>query len=804
MRKAYIMDGTKPNTGILDFSYLLDAPAGKHGFLQEQEGKLVFEDGTPVKLFGVNMLREGCLPDHDAAAVTAGRLASAGLNIVRMHFMDGQVDVCDFGEGATLIDYSKGNTRTLDPESLDRLDFFVAELKKRGIYTQLDTLVGRNYDPVGDELEFPEEFPRNWSVKQINIYNRRLVELHKEYARQLLTHLNPYTGLRYVDDPCIAVVQIMNENGLLWDMGMENGMLTSPYNYSRQFDALWTNWLRNKYKSHEALKKAWTNHLGECALDRGEHLRVGIRRPTDSYNSLRHVGTEHNHPYRSINGPARTADYIEFLMAVEIAFIKEMNACLREIGVKCCINTTNMVRGAASAYTSGMFCDIQENDHYYNHPTYGYDPPARQLRIPMVENDPRSMYSGPPADENIITRLATAKVKGKPFMVAEWNVPFPTTFSSDAMIMMSSYSALQDWDGVCTFQYINKQGVADLKIDQLTNYFTIFNDPAKWGQIGICSAVFQQKLIQPAKNTVLINYTADDLKSNPPATYDFPYRVLPYFTKTEVSFLEKVKSSDGDVVIAAGFTPSGDYIDAKHAVVFSESPYIDHFQHQKDEGEYLIRHAEEDARALNENVSIGPRRALIHDAAKLYEDDYAYGNTMAAAMKQWGLLGENEGIINNNEAFRSDTGEILYAFSQGYFAVSGEQFAAYSGSIQGAVSFGHCVFDLRNERMTISMLARDGLPLDESKHILITAVGENCNTGMQWEEDFLVDMGHAPCWVDQAEGTVLVENTAAANLWALLPDGTRGEQLKGKSQHNGLVFDLDTRAATVHFELLLN
>jgi len=31
---------------LLDLSFLLDAPAGKHGFLQSKGGKFVFTDGT--------------------------------------------------------------------------------------------------------------------------------------------------------------------------------------------------------------------------------------------------------------------------------------------------------------------------------------------------------------------------------------------------------------------------------------------------------------------------------------------------------------------------------------------------------------------------------------------------------------------------------------------------------------------------------------------------------------------------------------------------------------------------------------
>lgn len=805
MRRPYFIDGTKPNTGALDFSYLLDAPAGKHGFVKAENGNMVFEDGTRIKFFGTAMLREGCMPDHNTAEINAARIASAGLNLVRMHFMDGVVNVCDFGVGQTLIDYSKGNTRNLDPDALDRLDYYVYQLKIRGIYVQLDTLVGRNFMPEEDGLEFPEKTPDVWSVKQINIYNRPYIELQKEYDRQLLTHKNPYTGLRYVDDPCIAVVQIMNENSLLWDMGAEFGMETNPPSYRKQFEQMWTDWLRNKYKTHDNLKKAWTNDRGECALESSEDLRLRIHRPTESYNTLRPVGTEYSHPYRSLNSPARTADYIEFLTEVEVGYIEEMREYLREIGVKCCINTTNLVRGAAAAYTSGLFCDVPENDAYYNHPFCGYDPPARQLRIPMVAVDPRTAHNrhdGVPGDDNVLTRLSMARVKDKPFVVAEWNAPFPTTFTGDTMLMMASYGAFQDWDGICTFQYINKQGVEDLKNDQLAHYFTIYNDPAKWGEIGIGSAIFQEGLVHTAKNSIVLNYTDDDRKSNPWTTYEYPYRVLPYLSKFEVQFSNEIKEADADLVISGGFTPSGDYRNAAHAVVFSESPYRDVFLHERDGGAYQEKHREENSSDFAGVGKIGEKRAVIDKAEALFADDFAYGDTMDAAMKHWGLLDMERGITEDGGAFCSDTGELYHSFAKEYFRVNTERVMAYTGNLYGPVELGRYSFELKNKRMTLLLLSRDGLPLEESRHVLLTAVGENGNTGMKWEDEFLVDMGHAPSWVDQAEGIMKIRGCFDVEVWALTPDGRRNERLSVHRDADDAIFSMDTRDAAVHFEIL--
>ena len=104
MRKPYIMDGTLPAVGAMDFSYLLDAPAGKHGFVQVKDGHLYFEDGLRAKFFGCDIAMNGCMPDKEKAEVDAERIAKSGLNIVRLHL----ADVPNIGNDISIIDPSCG------------------------------------------------------------------------------------------------------------------------------------------------------------------------------------------------------------------------------------------------------------------------------------------------------------------------------------------------------------------------------------------------------------------------------------------------------------------------------------------------------------------------------------------------------------------------------------------------------------------------------------------------------------------------------------------------------------------------
>ena len=78
----------------------------------------------------------------------AARLAKFGNNIVRFHIMDMQ----RFPNG--LLARNAKDTRTFDPEALDRLDYFTAQLIQRGVYIYLCTL---NYRPFNAADGLPPE-----------------------------------------------------------------------------------------------------------------------------------------------------------------------------------------------------------------------------------------------------------------------------------------------------------------------------------------------------------------------------------------------------------------------------------------------------------------------------------------------------------------------------------------------------------------------------------------------------------------------------------------------------------------------
>jgi hypothetical protein len=283
--------------GAVDFSGSVERPAGKHGFLEAKGEHFVFEDGTPVKFWGVNLDSGAGLPDKAHAPFIARRMAQLGINIARFT-LDGPAP-------RGLIAADRDTTQDLDPEMLDRLDYFISCLRERGIYVRLDLMHYRAFKPA-DGVDAPArtDGEGHWCGGPAMFYQPRVEELHKAFAARLLLHENPYTRLRYVDDPGLAFVGIVNENSIFFypEKMTESGR--------RTLDRMFSEW--------------------QEAHPDGTRLR--------------------------------------FLAELERGYYERMHAYLRDIGVKTSIACSNMLMNAAEAALEAEVGDHVEFNIYFDHP----------------------------------------------------------------------------------------------------------------------------------------------------------------------------------------------------------------------------------------------------------------------------------------------------------------------------------------------------------------------------------------------------------------------------------------------------
>lgn len=234
---------------IVSLSRWLDKPAGSLGHVYVGEDGHLYVGGKRIKFLGINICAGAAFPTKVEAGKIAARLAKFGVNIVRFHHMDAA------WETFNIFNRTYGDTRHLDREALDRLDYLIAKLKENGVYADLNLLVSRRFssaDGLPTEVDMVD-----WKDQQVlGFFVGEVLELEKEYARQLLTHRNQYTELTYTEDPAIAFVEILNEQGLIhsWLGGVIDRL---PEVFKEKLREKWTEHLMLRYGSTEKLVEAW-------------------------------------------------------------------------------------------------------------------------------------------------------------------------------------------------------------------------------------------------------------------------------------------------------------------------------------------------------------------------------------------------------------------------------------------------------------------------------------------------------------------------------------------------------------------
>lgn len=203
----------------------------------------VDSEGNPVRFWGFNLV--SLYPTHEQAEGIAEELSQLGVNVVRPHhlFRDGSGGWNNKSYGGSginsLVDYQWSEGRVLrssqkNETAYERFDYLNAKLKEKGIYTRL-TLDANGTHVYGendaDILQTTDTDAQKWSeaMRVLNslywssaISLRRMVQgidervqaINEKIIRDFLSHTNPYTGLRYGDDPQTLTFEVANETSI--------------------------------------------------------------------------------------------------------------------------------------------------------------------------------------------------------------------------------------------------------------------------------------------------------------------------------------------------------------------------------------------------------------------------------------------------------------------------------------------------------------------------------------------------------------------------------------------------------------
>ena len=475
-----------PRGSLHDFSGLLDAPAGKHGFLQRRGAHFVWQKtGQRAKFWGINVANSS-LQESDADIARMVRsFAQAGFNLVRLHHFD---------ERDGIIDLTRADSRHFNKERLRKLDWWVYQCRKNGIYIFLDLLDYRRFKPA-DGVPNAELIGR--AAKPYNVFNRRLIELQKEYARQLLRdHVNRYTGLSYANDPAIVMAQIYNESGLYIKRGLWRQM---PPPYEDEFKNLWNKWLRNRYKNTDALRQAWGMR---SPTDRVLDVAENLENNSVEVPAMGNI-SQMSEPDKRWADMARRADGGRFAHDVHVGFMREMKAYLRTLGFRVPVSVTGRFEDVAELKAITAQSDFVASNFYYDHPYWATN--GAQWTPPSYfhNRDPLRDVSA----KSFAPSMALGRARGLPFVVREWNYCWPNDNRASGIIEAASYASLHDMDALILFTY---ETVPTPRL----HYFNVRSDPARWNLVGVASQVFLRGLVAPSKHKIVVPYNDVDVFGN--------------------------------------------------------------------------------------------------------------------------------------------------------------------------------------------------------------------------------------------------------------------------------------------------
>ncbi|MBQ7566624.1 MAG: hypothetical protein IJT18_05850 [Oscillospiraceae bacterium] len=430
----YIPVYAHPDRMPVDISFVFEneKPSGKHGFCKVDGEHFVFEDGTRAAFWGVILNGAASFPEHEYSEKLARRLAQAGVNIVRFHQLDSEwatPNIYRITAGKTLH-----TTRVLCEESLDRMDYLIKCLKEQGIYATVDMTTYRKFK-TGDGVVDADKFMLN--VQKIYaIYDPTMIELQKEFCNNYWNHFNPYTGLKYKDDPFFVMCDIINENDMFKMPRARKGWQDIPY-YDNMFLDMFRAWVKENGIDYD---------VDKCVLyDKKDETQIAFR----TY--------------------------------LHKKYCEDMYAYIRSLGVRVPLTGTNWT-GAGGLVKAQENMDFQDGHCYFYDWNWGeYEKVTANVSLTGQKAAP-------------LGGACTSRIAGKPMFMTEWNMPFSNSYRAEGPIWFPAVAALQGWGGMSIHTYAYGTHLSDNNIigkeaTSLTiggipyreGIFSCWNDPASFG-----------------------------------------------------------------------------------------------------------------------------------------------------------------------------------------------------------------------------------------------------------------------------------------------------------------------------------
>lgn len=462
-------------SAFFDLRFLNETVAGTHGFvhLSDDGNDLVLGDGTPARFWAIG--DSGGEMDLEALKHHARWLAKRGVNMVRFH-----QQLSPEGKTSKLTD--------VDQAQIDRCWKLVAAMKAEGIYVTISPYWAVEASRRKTLKAWGVECDDDQSAMNLLFFDKTLQDGYKAWVHALYTPTNPYTGIPLAKDPAVAIIQIQNEDSLLfWTLSDLKGKPREKL--SRMFG----DFLVRKYSSLDRAKAAWD---GEADKD---------DRFADGQATLFHPWelTQDQKGGRA----KRCADQTEFLGRMMFDFDKEMARFYREnLGCQQLINAGNWTTAdnirlgdvERWSYTANDVIAVNryfdETHHQGNRTGWAIDPGDRYT--------PQSCLLDPRAFP-----VSLKQAVGRPIVVTESHWVPPNPYQVEGPFLIAAYSSLSGVDAYYWFAQDDPEWAEPKQPGDHRDWFRAMGKwdvgtPVELGQFPAAACLYRRSLVRKGETAV--------------------------------------------------------------------------------------------------------------------------------------------------------------------------------------------------------------------------------------------------------------------------------------------------------------
>ncbi|MFW6189828.1 MAG: hypothetical protein ACOC7T_05270 [Planctomycetota bacterium] len=408
---------------LLDLRRLNEQEAGRTGFIRLSEDGMGFVrgDGEPIRFWSaVSGLAQ---MDPEQMERHCKFLSKRGVNMIRIH---GNLAASEEGDRITDV----------NADAVEGIKRAVAVAKRHGIYVTISP------------YWYHHKMPKSWGLEGYQggemptgtmFFNEKFQDGYKRWVRELYATPNPHTGVPLKDEPAVAIIQVKNEDSLLFYT-----FDRIPPEQKRKLGGMYADWLREKYGSLQAAHRAWDGHtIGQpqnpnMIADDWDGGPIGFL-ITWQYTQQLGGGMKQ-----------RANDQLRFLAEVQRDFYAEIDRYYREeLGCKQLTNAMNwksadkLTTDDAERWTYTA-CDVIAVNRYtggiHRGENNGYRiDPGHYLKNVSVLRNPLRMPTN------------LKQVVGHPFIITESAWVHPNLYQTEGPLMAAAYMSVNGVDSLYWF-----------------------------------------------------------------------------------------------------------------------------------------------------------------------------------------------------------------------------------------------------------------------------------------------------------------------------------------------------------------